>query len=714
MARHPPAFRMYEAHFGLKEPPFQLNPDPAFYFDSRGHSNALAYLKFGVYQGEGFIVVTGDIGAGKTTLVRTLLAGLDGEDIVAAQVVSTQLDPSELLQAVLTAFGVPSPQGASKAQLIASLEGFLTALAASNRRALLIVDEAQNLSLAAIEELRMLSNFQLERHALLQSFLIGQPELRRMLESPSMEQFRQRVIASCHLGPLDAGETRSYIEHRLKRAGWTNTPSFADAAFDEIHRWTAGVPRRINLLCNRLLLGAFLSSDNNIEEATVRTAANEIRGEVGESVNPVARVVSPAGPAPAVSPATSARSTTALPSPAALLGAEDMIRRRVRGPVPELDNPIVLLTQTPADYLKAIALAQGLEAKRQYALPPTLIVHTGSEEGVYSVEDVMEVLNFPILDLQFVATGRQGFADHAAGTMCAFSHVIDEYSPRAVLAMGSSDALLACGLVARKRGLPLARFDAGSRQQFIGGEASAELNSVLLDRIADVLYTDRLSVHYALYREGVPSDRIHFVGDLAGNVLRQLAEHLVPPEVTLRRAGMKDVTMPSAAGFLLLAPGVLAQQAGGDDTTSLMKVVCAAAAEVPVIWLVSAAEQAQIESGGWARQLLDAQVIVLPALGYLERVGLLRAATCVITSDVELGEEAKVLGVPGIDVSQLRSAGRPVEQLQRWLREALMRHGERDDAVAWDAEVVNRVAEHLRRWLRRSVADRAQAADKVR
>jgi general secretion pathway protein A len=703
---------MYEAHFGLKEPPFQLNPDPAFYFDSRGHSNALAYLKFGVYQGEGFIVVTGDIGAGKTTLVRTMLAGLESEDIVAAQVVSTQLDPSELLQAVLTAFGVPAPQGASKAQLIASLEGFLTALAASNRRALLIVDEAQNLSLAAIEELRMLSNFQLERHALLQSFLIGQPELRRMLESPSMEQFRQRVIASCHLGPLDAGETRSYIEHRLKRAGWTDTPSFADGAFEEIHRWTAGVPRRINLLCNRLLLGAFLSNDNNVDEATVRAAANEIRGEVGESVNPVARVVSSNGAAaPAAQPRSAA---TALPPAAALLGAEDMVRRRVRGPLPELANPIVLLTQTPADYLKAVALSQGLEAKRQYALPPTLIVHTGAEEGVHSVEDVMEVLNFPILDLQFVATGRHGFADHAASTLCAFSHVIDEYAPRAVLAMGSSDALLACSLVARKRGLPLARFDAGSRQQIVGSEAGTELNSVLLDRIADVLYTDRLSVHYALYREGVPSDRIHFVGDLAGNVLRQLAEHLVPPEVTLRRAGMKDVTMPSAAGFLLLAPGVLAQQAGGDDTTSLMKVVCAAAAEVPVIWLVSAAEQAQIDGGGWARQLLDAQVVVLPALGYLERVGLLRAATCVITSDVELSEEAKVLSVPSIDLTQLRSAGRPVEQLQRWLREALMRHGERDDAVAWDAEVVNRVADHLRRWLRRSVAERNQATDKVR
>jgi UDP-N-acetylglucosamine 2-epimerase len=229
-----------------------------------------------------------------------------------------------------------------------------------------------------------------------------------------------------------------------------------------------------------------------------------------------------------------------------------------------------------------------------------------------------------------------------------------------------------------------------------------------------VLYTDRLSVHYALYREGVPSDRIHFVGDLAGNMLRQIAEHLIPPEVTLRRAGLQNVTMPSAAGFLLLAPGVLAQQASGEETTGLMKLVCAAAAEVPVIWQVSAAEQVQIENGGWARQLQDAQVIVLPALGYLERVGLLRAATCVITSDLELAEEAKVLSVPSLDIAQLRNAGRPIEQLQRWLREALMRHGERDESVAWDAEVVSRVADHLRRWLRRPASERSGHADKVR
>ena len=260
---------MYESHFGFSGSPFQLNPDPSFYFGSRGHTNALAYLKFGAHQGEGFIVVTGEIGAGKTTLVRTLLEGLDPQQVVAAQVVSTQLESTELLQAILMAFGVGA-KGSSKAHLIATLEGFLTTLAAKGRRALLIIDEAQNLKHEAVEELRMLSNFQLGKYGLLQSFLVGQPELRGLLQSKSMEQLRQRVIASCHLGPLDAIETKGYIEHRLRRVGWNGVyPEFANGAMERIHQCTGGVPRRINRLCNRLLLGAFLANAAVVSAAMV-------------------------------------------------------------------------------------------------------------------------------------------------------------------------------------------------------------------------------------------------------------------------------------------------------------------------------------------------------------------------------------------------------------------------------------------------------------
>ncbi len=271
---------MYETFYGLTGKPFQLNPDPAFFFGSKGHSSAYSYLKYGVFQGEGFIVITGEIGAGKTTLVRTLLAETDPRKVVAVQLVSTQLDADDLLRSVATAFGIPT-KGMDKAQLLATLEAFLTSLVTENKRALLVVDEAQNLSPRAMEELRMLSNFQLGDRALLQSFLIGQPELRNLLREPYMQQLRQRVIASYHLGPIDKGETRAYVEHRLHRVGWKSDPQIEDQAFDAIFVATSGVPRKINTLCNRLLLAGYLSERHRVEQADVDAVAGEIRDESG-------------------------------------------------------------------------------------------------------------------------------------------------------------------------------------------------------------------------------------------------------------------------------------------------------------------------------------------------------------------------------------------------------------------------------------------------
>ena len=273
---------MFEPFYGLKAAPFQLSPDPSFYFESRGHGHALSYLKFGVYQQEGFIVVTGEIGAGKTTLVRTLLQGLDPEQVVAAQVVNTQLNEGELLASICNAFGVPV-QGTSKAQLVSTLEAFFTVVAAEGRRALLVVDEAQNLGRREIEELRMLSNFQLGNHALLQSFLVGQPELRHMLGSASMEQLRQRVIASCHLGPLTQDETRAYVQHRLRHAGSDETPIFDEGAFVKVFEFSGGIPRRINLLCSRALLAGFLAGQRLIDAAVVTSTAEDLQAELGPS-----------------------------------------------------------------------------------------------------------------------------------------------------------------------------------------------------------------------------------------------------------------------------------------------------------------------------------------------------------------------------------------------------------------------------------------------
>ncbi|QDF98678.1 ATPase [Azoarcus sp. DD4] len=269
---------MYEAYFKLRSKPFQLNPDPAFFFGSRGHRRAMAYLEYGLHQSEGFIVITGEIGAGKTTIVRSLLENLDQDKVVAANLVSTQIDANDILRMVAAAFGIPN-RHLDKAGLLLALETFLVTTTAAGKRALLIVDEAQNLSPAAVEELRMLSNFQLEDHALLQSFLIGQPEFRDIMQGAEMQQLRQRVIASYHLGPLDAEETRAYIEHRLRHVGWTDDPIFLPEAFARIYTQSGGIPRRINTLCDRLLLAAFLNERHQIGEAEVREVVEELKEE---------------------------------------------------------------------------------------------------------------------------------------------------------------------------------------------------------------------------------------------------------------------------------------------------------------------------------------------------------------------------------------------------------------------------------------------------
>ncbi|MDO9598596.1 MAG: XrtA-associated ATPase [Azoarcus sp.] len=269
---------MYESYFNLRSKPFQLNPDPAFFYGSRGHRRAMAYLEYGLHQSEGFIVITGEIGAGKTTIVRSLLEHLDPDKVVAANLVSTQIDANDVLRMVANAFGLPN-RTLDKAGLLLAIESFLVQTTALGKRALLVVDEAQNLTPAAVEELRMLSNFQLEDHALLQSFLVGQPEFRDIMQSAEMQQLRQRVIASYHLGPLDSEETRSYIEHRLHHVGWTDDPLFDPAVFNVIYGYTGGIPRRINTLCDRLLLGAFLAERHTIGEQDVREVIDELKEE---------------------------------------------------------------------------------------------------------------------------------------------------------------------------------------------------------------------------------------------------------------------------------------------------------------------------------------------------------------------------------------------------------------------------------------------------
>ncbi len=295
---------MYEKFYGLSAPPFQLSPDHRFFFESSVHRTALAHLSYGLDRGEGFIVITGEVGAGKTTLVGHLLETLDRSRFVAARVVSTQLQGDDMLRMVASAFGLPAT-GTGKAELLGRMESFLLASQAEGRRCLLVVDEAQNLSVAALEELRMLSNFQSGAQAPLQSFLLGQPQFRATIASPDLEQLRQRVIASYHLGPLGAGETRSYVEHRLAAVGWRGDPSLDDGAFDAIHEAAGGVPRRINTLCSRVLLLGFLEELHALDARHVGRVAAELAAELDFAPAPrVADGAQPARAAPQVALAT--------------------------------------------------------------------------------------------------------------------------------------------------------------------------------------------------------------------------------------------------------------------------------------------------------------------------------------------------------------------------------------------------------------------------
>ena len=269
---------MYESYYGLTSKPFQLTPDPAFFFASKLHKRAMSYLQYGLSQAEGFIVITGDIGTGKTTIANSLLDNIEA-DIVAAQIVTPKLSPDEIVKMVAAKFGIDT-QGKTKTDLLESLQIFLEQLASTGKRALLLVDEAQNLPLETIEELRMLSNFQKAGKPLLQSFLLGQAELQPILRAPNMEQFRQRIVASCHLAPLNFEETCAYINYRLEHAGSKRNDLFSNEAFHSIHAFTTGVPRKINTLMDRVLLFGFLEELERFTQEDVVQVIDEVQAEM--------------------------------------------------------------------------------------------------------------------------------------------------------------------------------------------------------------------------------------------------------------------------------------------------------------------------------------------------------------------------------------------------------------------------------------------------
>lgn len=277
---------MYKEYYNLTAMPFQLTPDRQFFYASREHNRALSHLIYGLAQEEGFIVITGEIGAGKTMLVERLSSELDERKFSTFRLLTTQVSGDDLLKMIAAGFGA-FVDAVDKSNVLRRLEQLFGEKQAAGRRCLLVIDEAQNLGLPALEELRMLSNLTIAGRPPFQCVLLGQPQFRQLLADPQMEQLQQRILASYHLGSLSDDDTREYIQHRLKTAGWAGDPSFDDAAFAAIHRHTGGIPRRINTLSSRLMLAGYLDETHHIGGTMVNEIAEELRRDVATRASPL-------------------------------------------------------------------------------------------------------------------------------------------------------------------------------------------------------------------------------------------------------------------------------------------------------------------------------------------------------------------------------------------------------------------------------------------
>lgn len=274
---------MYLEHFGLERQPFQLTPDADFLYLSKGHKRAKAYMDYTVWNRDGFVVITGEIGSGKTTLIQSLLSSV-GDDVIIARVYQTQLDELEFFQAILVEFGY-KPFSASKVELIEMLNSFLLEQYQQGRQVILVIDEAQNLSRRVLEEVRMLTGMETQQERILNLVLVGQPELKQVLDAPGMEQLCQRIRFRFHLAPLDRNDIPSYVRHRMSTAGYDYSkeeegeeePVFDPDCYSVMHRYTGGVPRLMNALCDTALITAFVEEERYITVKILELAIDELQ-----------------------------------------------------------------------------------------------------------------------------------------------------------------------------------------------------------------------------------------------------------------------------------------------------------------------------------------------------------------------------------------------------------------------------------------------------
>ena len=741
---------MYESHFGITGPPFQLSPDPTFYFDSKGHHRALVEIRRGLADKTGFVVVSGEIGAGKTTLVRTLLEEMDASRFAVGQILSSQLDGEELLRAILIAFGV-APQDESPAQLTAAVQRQFATLAKDGWRPVLIIDEAQNLHPDAFRLLVDLDRDSVPGRVPPKLFLVGQPELRTLVESDELRALRERVQVSCHLGPLDANETGHYIQHRLAKVGWSGVPSFEDGAFAEIHRWTQGIPRRVNLLCNRLMLSRFLSGQTQIDAATVEATARDLRSEIGDTgpepkavraiepevlVNaapelatlPIAKAASTlAPPAPMAREVPPVPATTAppiAPGPPSVVAEEPaakpttVLRRDRRRPGPSApqlppmavrgdgSGPLLCVVGGQADHLKALALMSALAERSD--VPAVMLVRAAAGDAIERNGELFAAIDRGrIIDL---GLGDGTEVGRAAELMKRFEFVVDHCEPAAVIIFDAAEVALYAGLVARSKAVPVVHIGAGLRAREPADPANVPRK--LTDHLADLLYTPEADAHARLTREGIPADRIRFAGNLLVDTLQTALRSSLDARGAGDELGAARQFLGDAHGYGVVVIDALANVVDRQTLSDLVTILRQVSRDLPLIWPMHRRTRDQLAKFRFDAFIAGERIACVEPQRYAPFVGLLANATCVLSDSWNVQEEATALGITcltlgvesanpiGIGVGSSVAVGRNKTLATRAVWECIFNGGKRGRVPElWDGKTAERIAEHLAGWL---------------
>lgn len=654
---------------------FRLSPDPAFYFDSHGHHRALAALRRGLSEASGFTIFSGEIGAGKTTVIRTVVRELNPTFFAVAQIVSTQLDATELLRAAAIGFGLTCA-GEEPMALAAILRRFLAKLGAQGRRAVLVVDEAQNLHLDALDELAAMAMRGAPRGRGMQICLVGQPQLQEMLEAADLLAVREQVCVSCHLGPIERDEVRPYVEHRLRKVGWAGKPSFEAAAFEEIYRWTEGIPRRINSLCGRLITACPAGGAAAIAAAFVARTASVQRTEVGDAeIEPPPL---PTAPIAKVLPVARAKPHAVL---CVIGGLDDHVRAAaLMSAMHGRDAAWAMkLVRVDADYAQALSaeLFDGL-------LDTETVVNLASAEEPRQSRRSAEKRQFELI---------------AAGV-----------APRAVVVFGWSDAVLACASAARTMGVPIMRI---GRPSLVDATLSATSDGPApIKALPDLWYASGAREVAAIECQGMPQTAIRCVGNLLIDAVQiSLRSSRMARDSGARHRLVIPLSTEGARYGLVL---IEERKAVGNrqSAVALLAFLRRISNSVPLVLLMRSDVESEFDRHGFQHEIFGDRLWHLRAQAYDNEIELLRNAACVLTDSLDIQEEALALRVPCLELSvhtppamaavsgkTSPSHGRAGIAMQWAARSGSAGGTAGDDWPLWDGCTGDRIAEHLIAWL---------------